>query len=106
MDDGKIIELLKKSQAFNGRFSVEMQAKMLNAFPSLEPENKLKIVKILVNEIETLEKAYAEQKKVLEEYEMSLENLVRRADKETKIAIEDIDRDAAMDEINTQLKAI
>lgn len=106
MDDGKIIELLKKSQAFNSRFSVETQTKMLNAFPSLEPENKLEIVRILVKEIETLEKVSAEQKKILEDYETFLENLIKKTDKETKTAIENIDRDAAIDEINTQLKAI
>jgi len=106
MDDGKIIDLLKKSKAFNERFSADIQQKMLAAFPTLPPQKKLKVVQILVKESEDLEKIYAERTKILEEYKASLEDLVKKGSKEMKTAVETTERDAALKEVDAQLSQI
>lgn len=106
MDDGKIIDMLKKSKAFTERFSPDIQQKMLAKFPTLEPTKKLKIVQILVEETEKLEKIYAEQKQLLAKYEESLEELVKKGSKEMKTAIETTERDAALKDVDAQLSKL
>lgn len=106
MKDEQILDLLKKSKAFNERFPQNVQQKMLEKFPNLEPAKKLKIVQILVEEAEKLEKIYANQKQFLEKYEESLEELVRKSTKEMKTTIETIERDSALKDIDTQLNKI
>lgn len=106
MKDEAILDLLKKSKAFTERFPQNIQQKMLEKFPNLEPAKKLKIVQILVKESEELEKIYTERTKILEEYKAILEDLVRRGGRSMKTAIENAERDQAMKEVDAQLNKI
>jgi len=106
MKDEAILDLLKKSKAFSEKFSKEIQQKMLEKFPFLEPAKKLKIVQILVEETEKLEKIYAGQKQLLIKYEESLEELVKKSAKEMKTTVETTERDQALKDIDAQLNKI
>jgi len=106
MKDEAILDLLKKSKAFTERFSPDIQQKMLEKFPFLEPAKKLKIVQILVKETEDLEKIYTERKHFLENYEEELKDLVKKSAKEMKTTVETTERDQALEDINTQLNKI
>lgn len=106
MKDEQILDLLKKSKAFTERFPQNVQQKMLEKFPNLEPAKKLKIVQILVEEAEKLEKIYADQKQLLVKYEETLEELVKKSTKEMKTTIETTERDSALKDIDAQLNQI
>lgn len=106
MKDEQILDLLKKSKAFTERFSPDIRQKMLEKFPNLEPAKKLKIVQILVEEIKKLEKIYAEQRQLLVKYEETLEDLVKKSEKEMGKIIETTERDSALKDIDAQLNKI
>jgi len=106
MKDEAILDLLKKSKAFTERFSPDIQQKMLEKFTNLEPAKKLKIVQILVEEAEKLEKIYAGQKQILEKYEETLKDLVKKSAKEMKTTVETTERDQALEDIDAKLNKI
>ena len=106
MTDAEIAELLKNSKAFQTRFSKETQNKMLQELPNLSEEQKLTILKTLIDEDEGLQKIAGQKVQIAKSYEETSKEIVKDADKETKALVEKSEQQGALTQLNDQLNQI
>jgi len=106
MTDAEIAELLKNSKAFQTKFSKEAQEKMLQTLSGLSEEQKLTVLKTLIDEDESLQKIAEQKVQIAESYEETAKEIVKDADKEVKALVEKAEEQGALTQLNDQLNSI
>lgn len=103
MNNAKLAEILKQSNAFKNFFPEQIQENVLNRLPDLSPEKKLELVRMLVKEAEETKKRQEEKLKILETLREELAAIVKSARKETVEIVEEGEREKALDSIDVEL---
>jgi len=109
MTDAEIAELLKQSQAFQTKFPRSEQEKMLKELPSLSADQKREILQTMVNEEEGFKKIAEEKSDIIANYEATLAQIVKDADKEADAFIQQVEQkatNAQLSQLDNQLNNI
>jgi histone H3/H4 len=106
MKDEEILDLLRKSEAFNERLSREAQESIIQKIPTLTVARKLKLAEVLVKEQEALQKVAESQKKILANLGEALNEVIKRTIKKAKGLAEETERQKALSEIENELNKL